>query len=114
MIVRLAEIYERAARKNKISPELVASIGEHVFKELMNKMYAPDSLAYELDHVGTFAVRHKNFIGKFAKFVRDHPDSSFLKNFEKIPQLILDYRKAKFDFKLKRREYDKAKQQGQD
>lgn len=114
MIVRVAEIYERTARKNNINPEIVASIGGIVFKDLMDKMVSPGSLAYELDHVGTFAVRHKNFISKFGKFIRDHPESMFLKNFEKIPQLILDYRDVRDNFKQRKQEYEKAKQQSQD
>lgn len=106
MTLKVPDIYKQVARNNGLDQELVASVGDYVFKALMNKMISPDSLAYELDHVGTFAVRHKNFIKKYAKLPMGDP---FLSSWEVIPEMILNFRDTKELFKQRKEAYEKAK-----
>lgn len=97
MIVKPAETYRRVAEKYGVAKELVISIADAVFSDLMEKMLVPKALAYELDHVGTFAIRHKNFVKKHGKQTEG---SQFTKNWESVPQLIEDFRTKRDNFKL--------------
>lgn len=105
MIIRPAEIYKRAAQRNKLSPELVVSIGEGVFKELMERLLAPKHLAYELDHVGTFGFRHKNFRKKLQKKQRFEPDGVFIQQYANMPELMETFLIAKEQAQRRKHEY---------
>lgn len=111
MIIKPAETYKRVAAKYKLDRNLVASIGEAVFTELLDKMLAPDKLAYELDHVGTFAVRHQNFWRKHNRFSEHRPESDFLQRWSKVPDLIEDFKRKRDHYKGVKDEYKKRTQQ---
>lgn len=109
-MIRPAETYRRAADRNKLSHEVVSSVAEVIFKELMERMQVPKHLAYELDHVGTFAIRHKNFLHKYKYRTKNHPDNALVSDFAAVPQLIETFREKKELDKKRKDEY----KQGQD
>lgn len=113
MKIRPAELYRRTAERVNLESELVVSVGEVVFTELLECTQAPKKLAYELDHVGTFALRHRNFWNKHrrpgtAPYVLD-----FLNRFKDIPKLIEEFKEKKTLYKTVKREYkEKSREQG--
>lgn len=117
MIIRPAETYRRVAEKHKLDRDLVVSIGEAVFTDLMEHMNSPSHLAYELDHVGTFGVRHSNFNKKLGWHSKTRPDSPFMQGWTRIPALIQEYKDKKEAFKTiksKWNEKKEAREQGKD
>lgn len=114
MIIRPAETYRRVSMKAKIDMDLVSSIGGAVFTELTNYMLKPRHLAYELDHVGTFAIRHRNFEGKWNIQLMKDPEGTFIKDWDKVPDLIGHFRVHKAEFEKHKDEYKqkKAREQG--
>jgi len=112
MIVRASEIYTVTALRHGLDQELVSSVGETVFKSLMEKMVVPHDLAYELDHVGTFAIRHKKFLGKHATLLSNNPDHPFVSTWRHVIDMVQDFRNTKAQFQSRRAEYDRAKKQG--
>lgn len=116
MIIRPVETYRKVSIKAKIDMDMVSSIGASVFTELFNYMLKPRHLAYELDHVGTFAIRHKNFEQKWEAQLRKASEGQFIKDWEHIPELIRDFRTKKLEFEKYKDEYrqKKAREQSKD
>lgn len=112
LAVRPAEVYRRAAKKAGLDSDLMASVGEAVFTELVECMSAPKKLAYELDHVGTFAVRHKNFWVMKRRMDRRTPDRNkdFPNRWAAVPALIDEYQAKKQAFKQTKHEYNSRKE----
>lgn len=108
-MIRSAEVYKRAADRAKLPHEIVSSVAETVFKELMERMQVPKHLAYELDHVGTFAIRHKNFLHKYDFKARYYADSPLVRDFAAVPQLIETFREKKEQDKKRKDEYKQGK-----
>lgn len=113
MIIRPAETYRRVSMKAKIDMDMVSSVGATVFTELFNFMLKPRHLAYELDHVGTFAIRHMNFDKKWNIEMIKKPEGEFIRDWNKVPQLIQDFRVKKVEFEKYKDEYrqEKAREQ---
>lgn len=112
MIIRPAEIYKRASEKNSLDLDVVVSVGESVFGELLKLVNDPKDLAYELDHVGTFILRHKSFLTRLAS-ARRFSDQIFEDKYAHIEKMIEDYKTKKMSFKQFKYEYrqNKALQQ---
>lgn len=104
-MIRSAEVYKRAAIRASLPHEVVSSVAEVVFKELMERMQVPKHLAYELDHVGTFAIRHKNFLNKYRYRVDKYSDDPLVRDFGAVPQLIESFREKKQQDKKRKDEY---------
>lgn len=113
MKIRPAETYKRTANRNKLSLELVVSIGECVFRDLMERLQIPKHLGYELDHVGTFGFRHKNFHKKLQRKLKFEPEGQFIQEHTAIPKLIEQFKIAKDEAKQRKIEY-RAKEESKD
>lgn len=116
LAIRPAEVYRRVAVKRGLDSEVVASIGAAVFMELVDGMQSPKVLAYELDHVGTFAIRHANYKRHIRKMVRPYPkNAEFKERWKLVPTLIEDFKQKKQAVKQIKNEFkQKAREQGQD
>lgn len=108
MIIRPAEIYKRASDKSGLSGELVTSVGETVFSRLLECMNDPKDLAYELDHVGTFILRHKSALRRIAS-ARKFSDQIFLDRYAHLEAMIEDFKTKKATFKQYKDEYKQKK-----
>lgn len=107
LAVRPAEVYRRVARNRNLNPEIVSSIGEAVFSQLVDCMQAPKSLAYELDHLGTFAVRHKNLRENYRRleYRKEEKRLDFHERWKHIQPLIDDFQAKKLAHKQIKHEF---------
>lgn len=108
MIIRAAEIYKRTAEKNELSIDLITSVGEAVFGELLCLMNDPKDLAYELDHIGTFVLRHKSALRRISS-ARYFKDETFIERYGHIEGMIEDFKQKKTAFKQSKDEYKQKK-----
>ncbi len=72
MIVRIGQIYDRAAAENNLDRSLVESIGSFTFRYLRNELELPTEIAYEFPKFGIFILRQKRFLSKVDR-IRNKP-----------------------------------------
>lgn len=113
MIIKQIELYTRTAKANNLPPELISSVAEAVLGELVECVTDPKELAYELDHVGTFHLRHQFFLKKLARARRFNTEE-FLQKHTHLEGMIASFKAKKVAFRQMKDEYkkDKALQQG--
>lgn len=89
MIVKNAEIYRRVAEKHNLDLNIVESVGDTVFAELISKLNNPSDLAYELPKFGCWTIRAKEVRSTYINTPHQYkpwmvPILDMIDNFKKV------------------------------
>lgn len=70
MVTKINNIYEKVSKKHNLQLDLVKSVGDCVFDELLDKLSKFEDLGYDLPKLGTFNLRFKRFENYYLNFVK--------------------------------------------
>lgn len=102
MIKKAKDIYQTTAERHNIPVEVIASIGNVLFRHLRESLNEPSELAYEVPGLGVFCLRMKKFEHNFGMIKNAYENGNL--------KVVGDVNRKPEDYKRKNNLLEKCKQ----